>query len=200
MIERLRSPGGTRALVWASALVLIAGVVAFVTVRLGHEDKGSANVGTVPSGFNSEDFDPNATITTPKESDVPKAARIAAGEFVLAAVGRENLPKAWKLADAGLKRDCACSYKEWLTGNIPVQFFPTKGLRGASFSVDEVTPRPRRAAGAAHAGRIQRPQADGVLHRPQAARKGRPVAGGLLGSGRRDPGAGGSPGLTLPVR
>ena len=110
MIERLRSPGGTRALVWASALVLIAGVVAFVTVRLGHEDKGPANVGTVPSGFNSEDFDPNATITTPKESDVPKAARIAAGEFVLAAVGRENLPKAWKLADAGLKRDCACSY------------------------------------------------------------------------------------------
>lgn len=139
MIERLRSPGGTRALVWASALVLIAGVVAFVTVRLGHEDKGPANVGTVPSGFNSEDFDPNATITTPKESDVPKAARIAAGEFVLAAVGRENLPKAWKLADAGLKRDCACSYKEWLTGNIPVQYFPTKGLRGASFSVDEVT-------------------------------------------------------------
>jgi hypothetical protein len=27
-----------------------------------------------------------------------------------------------------------------LTGNIPVQYFPTKGLRGASFSVDEVTP------------------------------------------------------------
>ncbi len=140
MIGRLRSPGASRALVWASTLVLIAGVVAFVTVRLGQEDKGPANVGSVPSGFASEDFDPNATVSTPKESDVPKAARVAAGEFVLAAVGRENLPKAWKLADANLKRDCGCTYKEWLTGNINVQYFPTKGLRGASFAVDEVAP------------------------------------------------------------
>jgi hypothetical protein len=140
VIGRLRSPGVARAITWAAALVLIAGVVAFVTVRLGQEDKGPANVGSVPTGFSSEDFDPNATVTTPKESDVPKAARIAAGEFVLAAVGRENLVKAWKLADPGLKRDCACTYKQWLTGNIPVQYFPTKGLRGASFAVNEVTP------------------------------------------------------------
>jgi hypothetical protein len=140
VIQRLRSQGAARALVWASTLVLIAGVVAFVTVRLGQEDNTPANVGSVPSGFASEDFDPNATVTTPKESDVPKAARIAAGEFVLAAVGRENLPKAWKLADHDLKRDCACTYKQWLTGNIPVQYFPTNGLRGAAFSVNEVTP------------------------------------------------------------
>lgn len=140
MIGRLRSQGATRALLWASTLILIAGVVAFVTVRLGQEDKGPANVGSVPTGFASEDFDPSATITTPKEGDVPKAARIAAAQFVLAAVGRENLPKAWKLADGDMKRDCACSYKEWLTGNIPVQYFPTKGLRGAAFSVDEITP------------------------------------------------------------
>ena len=71
---------------------------------------------------------------------MPKAARMAAGEFVLAAVGREDLPKAWKLADPQMKKDCACTYKEWLTGNIPVQYFPTKGLRGAAFSVNEVTP------------------------------------------------------------
>ena len=125
---------------WASTLVLIAGVVAFVTVRLGQEDRGPANVGTVPSGFASEDFDPNATVTQPKESDVPKAARVAAGEFVLSAVGREDLRKAWKLSDPSLNGDCACSYEEWLTGNINVQYFPTKGLRGAAFSVDEVTP------------------------------------------------------------
>ena len=139
MIERLRSPGVARVLVWGSTLVLIAGVVAFVTVRLGQEDEGPANVGSVPSGYSSEDYDPNTT-TTPKESDVPKAARVAAGEFVLAAVGREDLPKAWKLSDHDLKRDCACTYKQWLTGNIPVQYFPTKGLRGAAFAVDEVTP------------------------------------------------------------
>jgi hypothetical protein len=140
VIGRLRSPGVARAVLWASTLVLIAGVVAFVTVRLGQEDSGPANVGSVPSGFASEDFDPNATVSTPKESDVPKAARVAAGEFVLTAVGRENLRKAWRLADPTLKRDCGCTYKEWLTGNINVQYFPTKGLRGASFAVNEVTP------------------------------------------------------------
>ena len=78
MIGRLRSPGVARAVVWASTLVLIAGVVAFVTVRLGQDDSGPANVGSVPGGFASEDFDPNATVSTPKESDVPKAARVAA--------------------------------------------------------------------------------------------------------------------------
>jgi len=127
---------------WGSALVLIAGVVAFVTVRLGSDDSPAptADRGTVPSGYASEDLPGVDTQTTPKESDVPKAAREVAGEFILAAVGRENLEKAWTLADKQLKQDCACTYKEWLTGNIPVQYFPTKGLEGATFSVNEVTP------------------------------------------------------------
>ena len=140
MIERLRSHGASRAILWGSALVLIAGIVAFVTVRLGSNDSsGPASTSSAPAGYTSEDFDPSATITTPKESDVPKAAREAAGAFVLAAVGREDMAKAWKLADGQLKQDCACTYKEWLTGNIPVQYFPTKGLQGAAFSVNEVS-------------------------------------------------------------
>ena len=140
-MERFRSPAFARAIVWGSALVLIAGVVAFVTVRLGSSDSPPvANRGTVPSGYASEDLPGVDTQTTPKESAVPKAAREAAGEFVLAAVGRENLSKAWKLADPALKQACDCTYKEWLTGDIPVQFFPTKGLVGASFAVNEVTP------------------------------------------------------------
>jgi hypothetical protein len=126
---------------WASALVLIAGVVAFATVRLGSSDSSpAADRGSVPSGYASEDLPGVVTETTPKETDVPKAAREAAGEFVLAAVGRENLPKAWTLADKELRQGCACTYKEWLTGDIPVQYFPTKGLEGAAFSVNEVTP------------------------------------------------------------
>ncbi len=140
-MERLRSPGFTRAVVWASALVLIAGVVAFVTVRLGSGDSSpAADRGSVPSGYASEDLPGVVTQTTPKETDVPKAAREAAGEFVLAAVGREDLSKAWTLADQELKQSCNCTRKEWLTGNIPVQYFPTKGLEGAAFSVNEVTP------------------------------------------------------------
>lgn len=141
VLERLRTPAFQRALLWGSALVLIAGVVAFVTVRLGSSDTATpaADVGTVPSGYESQDFDPTSTIPKPKESDVPKAARLAAGEFVLSAVGREDLEKAWKLADPALKKECGCTYREWLTGDIPVQYFPTKGLLGAAFSVSEVS-------------------------------------------------------------
>jgi hypothetical protein len=75
----------------------------------------------------------------PKESDVPAAARKVAGEFILAAAGREDLVKAWKITHPDLKKQCACSYEEWLTGNIPVVYFPTKGLQGAAFAVTEVT-------------------------------------------------------------
>jgi len=141
-MERLRTPGFGRALLWGSALVLIAGVVAFITVSLGNNDSSpaAADRGTVPSGYASEDLPGVDTQTTPKESDVPKAAREAAGAFVLAAVGREDLAKGWTLADKDLRASCACTREEWLTGNIPVQYFPTKGLKGAAFSVDEVTP------------------------------------------------------------
>jgi hypothetical protein len=141
MIERFRTPGVARAVLWASALVLIAGVVAFVTVRVGSNDDSSpaASPGSVPTGYASEDYDPTATVKAPKESDVPRAARVAAGEFVLAAVGREDLQKAWKLTDPDLKKACGCTYEQWLTGNIPVQYFPTKGLEGAAFSVNEVS-------------------------------------------------------------
>jgi hypothetical protein len=141
VIDRLRSPGFARALLWGSALVLIAGVVAFVTVRMGSGDSPpAADRGTVPSGYASEDLPGVDTQTTPAESDVPKAARETAGEFVLAAVGREDLAKAWTISDKDMRASCACTYKEWLTGNIPVQYFPTKGLKGAAFSVNEVSP------------------------------------------------------------
>ncbi len=70
---------------------------------------------------------------------MPSAARVAAGEFILAAAGREDLPKAWKLSHPDLKAQCGCTYKEWLTGNIPVQYYPTTNLDGADFGVDEST-------------------------------------------------------------
>ena len=142
MMEWLRSPSAGRTAVWLSGLVLIAGVVAFVTVKLGSDDT-TVQAATTPiptSTIDGSDYDPGPSTTPPKASDVPAAARKVAGEFILAAAGREDLPKAWKLSHPTLKQACACTYKEWLTGNIPVQYFPTKGLRGASFSVNEVGP------------------------------------------------------------
>jgi hypothetical protein len=164
-MERLRSPGFTRAVVWASALVLVAGVVAFVTVRLGSSDSPpAADRGSVPSGYSSEDLPGVDTQTTPKESDVPKEAREAAGEFVLSAVGRENLPKAWTLADQEAKQACNCTYKQWLTGDIPVQYFPRRPQ--GRCVLDQRGDPIRRAPGAALPGKNEDGLGRRSLHRP----------------------------------
>ena len=130
---------GSRALVWGSALVLLAGLVAFVTVRLGTESTSPADeVAAQTSTVDGTDFLPGET-TTVETSEVPKEARRVAGEFILAAVGREDLAKAWTLTHPSLKKECACSYEEWLTGNIPVQYYPTGAVEEAAFNVDEMT-------------------------------------------------------------
>ena len=36
---------------------------------------------------------------------------------------------------------CGCTYKQWLTGDIPVQYYPSKDISTASFEVDEITPK-----------------------------------------------------------
>ena len=140
-MERLGSPQFARSALWISALVLIAGVVVFATVTLSSDDD-TATPALSPAGeqVTGDDFDPGPSTPTPKPGDVPSAARVAAGQFVLAAAGREDLAKAWKLAHPELKQACGCTYKQWLTGNIPVQYYPTAGLQGATFSPNEVAP------------------------------------------------------------
>ena len=139
MIERFKTPGFARAVLWLSTLVLIAGLVAFVAVRWGSDDepRPSAQANTMTDGT---DFDPGATETQPTQNEVPQAARKVAGEFILAAAGREDLEKAWSITHPDLKRDCGCTKREWLTGDIPVQYYPTSGLQGAKFTVNELSP------------------------------------------------------------
>lgn len=137
MRQRLSSVLSARAFTAAATLILIAGIVAIATVRLGN-DAESASSSPPSEEPLPEEFNPATTEAT--RAPVPKAAQVAAAEFILAAAGREDLPKAWKLSHPELKAQCACTYKQWLTGNIPVQYYPTTNLEGAEFGVDESSP------------------------------------------------------------
>jgi hypothetical protein len=134
----LKSQNFQRVFLWLSVLILVAGLVAFFGLR---DDGSGGGAGAQPAANAppATPADPFATETASVE-DVPRAARVAAGEFILAAAGREDLPKAWRLSHPDLKAQCACSYKEWLTGNIPVQYYPVGDLDLATFAVQEARP------------------------------------------------------------
>ena len=137
MRERFGSIFSARAFMVFASLVLIVGIVAFATVRLGGDGESAPQATTTTPPI--EDFNPATTEAAP--GPVAPEARQAAGEFILAAAGREDLAKAWTLTHPELRAQCGCTYKEWLTGNIPVQFYPTGNLDGATFGVDESTAR-----------------------------------------------------------
>ena len=107
--SRLASPRTQRRLLVLAALVLAAGIAGVLIVFLrdtGH--KLNAPISTVPVDV----------VKTPKKAPLPEEARLVAGRFVLTAVQRKNLPEAWKLIGPGIRQ--GMTYKEWLTGNIPV--------------------------------------------------------------------------------
>jgi hypothetical protein len=107
--SRLSSPRSQRRLLWLSALVLAAGIAVVLIVFLrntGH--KLNAPISTTPVDV----------VKLPKRAPLEQEARLVAGRFVLTAVQRKNLPEAWKLVGPAIRQDL--TYKEWLTGNIPV--------------------------------------------------------------------------------
>jgi hypothetical protein len=114
-----------KALPYAAALVLVAGGIAFLIAFFGntaHE--------TVPK------TPPGAVIDAsknPPNVPVPNGAKAVAAKFITSAMTRQNLPLSWKLTHPSLKQ--GYTYKEWLTGNIPVQFFPRKAFDGATYKV-----------------------------------------------------------------
>ena len=122
--SKMSSPRFQRRLLVISAIVLAAGIAAVLIVFL-------RNTGTsVQAPFTTE---PVQIVKKEKTVPLPQEARQVAGRFVLTAVVRKNLDEAWKLAGPGLKT--GISYKQWLTGNIPVVPF-TYELDVAPMKVD----------------------------------------------------------------
>jgi hypothetical protein len=110
---------------YVAALVFVAGGIAFLIAYFGN----TSNV-THPEPRAGT---PQNNAGTPKTVAVPKKARYIAGKYIVTAMTRQNLPLSWTLTHPELKQ--GMTYKEWLTGNIPVQYFPPKALAGASFRV-----------------------------------------------------------------
>lgn len=123
----LQSPRFQRRLLAVAAIVLVAGIVAFVSVRLGsHGDaKPVARSANAPVKDVSK---------VPKATNLnPQATRVAQ-EFILTAVARKNLRKAYTLSGPHIRQ--GQSLKEWMTGNIAVVPYPVAQLDIAPMKVD----------------------------------------------------------------
>ena len=127
--SRLSSPRFVRKLTWASVFVLFAGVIAFSIAYFGNTgDKTDVRAAT------NEPAPVKAEPTVPLD---PKA-RAVAGQFVVTAVTRQDLKTSWRITHPELKT--GYSYKQWLTGNIPVPFYAAKSIDAASFKVESSHP------------------------------------------------------------
>ena len=127
--ERLSSPRTVRRISWVSGLVLLAGAIAFTIAYFG----GTSEKVDVRAATN----EPAPLKEDPTVPLDPKARRVA-GQFVVSAVTRQDLKKAWTLTHPDLK--AGYTYRQWLTGNIPVPFYPAKSIDAASYKVDESHP------------------------------------------------------------
>jgi hypothetical protein len=122
-------PTTRRSFTLLSGLVLVAGVVAFTVAWIG--DTGTSQETPLSN-------EPAKVFTPRKQVPLDVEARKVAGRFILTAVARENLGESYELAHPELRQ--GLSRKEWLTGNIPVVYYPAKEIEQARFKVDESYP------------------------------------------------------------
>jgi hypothetical protein len=123
------SPSTRRSLSLLSGLILVAGVVAVLVAWIG--DTGRSQETPLSN-------QPAQLFTPRKQVPLDVEARKVAGRFILTAVARENLGESWALVHPDLRQ--GMTRKEWLTGNIPVVYYPAKEIETARFKVDESYP------------------------------------------------------------
>jgi hypothetical protein len=110
----------------ASLLLLVAGFVAVTVAWVG--DTGTSQERPVSD-------EPAEVFTPRKHVPLEPEARRVAGRFILTAVARRNLGESYGLAHPELRQ--GLTRREWLTGDIPVVYFPVAEIDGATFKVDE---------------------------------------------------------------
>jgi hypothetical protein len=114
---------------WISALVLVAGTVTFLIVYNVGGIRNTAHQYNPPVSNKPAVKPTRLGPTVP----LPTAAKLVAARWVRDAVGRLDLAEAWRLSAPELRE--GMSYKQWLTGNIPVVPYPLKGATGGYSAV-----------------------------------------------------------------
>jgi len=112
---------------WFSALVLVAGIVAFTIVQFGTNTAKPLTTSGAPPR-------PVQVVKSEKSVAVPKEARLVAGRFILTAVQRKHLERAWPLVTDGIRQ--GQTHKQWMTGNIAVVPYPVDEVKYAPMKID----------------------------------------------------------------
>jgi hypothetical protein len=120
-----------RTLPWVAGFALIAGAVAFAVAYFGNESSSPAapRVAAAPASSGAAAGDARKSIP------FDPAAKQVAVRFLQTAVPRKRLREAWQIAHPELRQDW--TLKRWLTGEIPVQYYPTGDIELATFKIDE---------------------------------------------------------------
>lgn len=118
-----------RVLPWVGAAVLAAGVATFLVVYFGRSDSSSAPT--------------TQQVVVKKRTPVPlpSDARHVAIAFLRSAVSRKDLAASYDMATPTLRQ--GLSRKEWMSGNIPVPYYPSNAstLKNAGYTIDYSYPR-----------------------------------------------------------
>jgi hypothetical protein len=113
-----------------SAAVFLAGLIAVLVTFTGQ------------SGHTKQVFSNKPVVDvskTAKSTKLDPTARRVAGEFILTAVARKNLRKAYGLVGPQIKQ--GMTLKEWMTGNIAVIPYPVSDIKFAPFKIDYSYPK-----------------------------------------------------------
>lgn len=124
---KLQSPKFQQKVFWAALAVLAAGVLAFVVTHYTNTAKSTQ----APLNTNVAPMDVSKN---PKHVKLDPRARRVAQEFILTAVARKNLRKAYPLAGPQIRQ--GQSLKSWLTGDIAVVPYPVSDLQFAPMKID----------------------------------------------------------------
>ena len=122
----LNSPRRQRQFFILSAVVLVAGIAAFLAMVVF---RGTSNAFT--DTFSNQP----ATLNHPEKKVAVSKGQIAlARKFIQTAVMRQNLSAAYDMVNADLKG--RMTRKQWTTGDIPVIYYEAENVKTAAFQVD----------------------------------------------------------------